>query len=144
MKRWSLIALYALGLIAEAALLVGVRAIETLSRQKMMLMRFLFAKNIELENGLFSPAGKTVQFWVLAAVAVTFAALAFALWRRTRFASAQSAVGAAGAAAAAWCLHTVPTADDVAIYAVVIALWLVVAVQCIVVAVSAASRQVSQ
>lgn len=141
MKRWWLIALYALAAAFEAALLIGARLVETLSRQKMMLMRYLFAKNIELENGLFSPTGKTVQFWVLVLLGAAFIAGAVALWRRSRFAAVQFAVGALAAASAAWGLHAVSTSQDVAIYAIVLALWLVVMIQAVVVTIGSAMKR---
>lgn len=119
-RRWPYIAAYVVALIVQVAALVGAWTIDTLSRQHMMLMRYLFAQNLALETGVFSPLARNVEVWALAAIGIAATVCAGLLWRRqARFAAFQAVLVLLPAGAAAWLLVSVRPSSMVAVYAVI-------------------------
>lgn len=137
-KRWALVVAYVLALLTQAGLLAGAYELHVLSQEKMMVMRYLVAKNLELETFWFSPSALLVQTSLSLVLAAGLAVLAVALVRRGAvFAGVQAAVGAALSGAGAWLASSVSASDVWALYGALIAVWTVLLVQCLVVAASA-------
>lgn len=137
-SRWVRIAGYTAVALVQVALINGAVLLHRLSKTKMMVMRYLFAKNTELEAVWFSSDGRMAQVAVLALLAIALLALAVRTWPRvqTRFPAMQAGVGAILAGIAAALLFTVPTTTAIAVYAIVLALWVALAIQFVVIAVA--------
>jgi len=121
--RWPFAVAYVLIVLVELAILVGAYVLHVMSQGRMMLMRYLFARNLELEAVWFSPTSIRIQiacFAVVAIVSVLLAARAHDWLARLHW-----AVGAFLAAFGAWLAATQTTADVYALYAGLGCLWVV-------------------
>ena len=129
--RWVRIAGYTAVALVQVALVNAAVLLHRLSKTKMMVMRYLFAKNGELEVLWFSPTGRVVQLAILATLAIALLVLALRTWSRleTRLAAMQAGVGTILAGIAAVLLATVPPTTAIAIYAIVLALWAALVIQ---------------
>jgi len=137
-KRWPLRVAYAVGLLVQAGLLAGAYELHTLSRRKMMVMRYLVARNLELEAFWFSPAALLAQTTAFVAIAVALLVCAYVLLRRARRAACVHAlIGAALAGFGASLSATLSASDVRALYVILAAVWITLALQAVVVAASA-------
>lgn len=133
--RWVRAASYGTALAVQLALVGGVAVLHELAQTRMMVMRYLFAKNVELETFWFSAGGRSVQLAALAAISVALLRGALSWMRRGgRFAAVQAAAGSGIAAVAVGMLAFVPTSTAIVSYVAVLALWATLTVQLFVVA----------
>jgi hypothetical protein len=87
---------YGLAVCIQIALLAGSYQLQVLSKERMMVMRYLVAKNLAAEEFWFSPASLATQRYAFALAFVGLAcAGARALVRAERFLGVQLLVGAA-------------------------------------------------
>jgi len=135
-KRWPLILAYLAALIVQVGALVAAWRVYVLSTEKMMLMRYLVARNLELEQSWFSAPSRTAQVVAFAAIGLAMAAAGVWFARGRSVAGVvQATLGALLAGLGAWLLAAHDASELWALYAAVAAVWVALVVQCVVVAV---------
>jgi len=135
-KRWPLIVAYLVAVIVQVGALVAAWELYVLSTEKMMVMRYLVARNLELEQSWFSAPSQTAQVVAFAAIGLAMAVAGALFARRRRTAGVvQAALGALLASFGCWLLAANTASELWALYAAVAAVWVALLVQCVVVAV---------
>lgn len=122
----------------QVALLGAAWYVQVLTTEKMMVMRYFFAKNLVMEGHVFSPVGRIAQAGALAVVACVAVAAAVRWLARRRREQALRAGGAAVLAASGAGMLLLMSAEQTrGLYVLVLAVWLSLLVQMAVVFVSA-------